>query len=52
MTAWYECCGEWFPDALGKYGCPICCGEKVARYRTAPATPQPEHTEVQYAEQA
>lgn len=52
MTAMYECCGGTFPESLGKYGCPLCCGEKVARYRTAPANPQPEHTEAQYAEQA
>lgn len=33
MSAWYECCGGRFPEALGKYGCPLCCGEKVAQYR-------------------
>jgi hypothetical protein len=27
----YKCCGIRFPLALGKYGCPNCCGDRVAR---------------------
>lgn len=27
----YECCGLRFPDSLGKYGCPNCCGERRAK---------------------
>src|SRR5687767_9495348 len=27
----YECCGSRFPDALGKYGCPDCCGDNIAQ---------------------
>lgn len=32
------CCGETLPDHLGKYGCPNCGGEKVARPRWANQT--------------
>ena len=36
MLDWYECCGETFPTSLGKYGCPNCEGDKVARLKVAP----------------
>lgn len=35
----WRCCGVRFPFALGKYGCPNCNGEKVARPCWANQTP-------------
>lgn len=33
---WYACsCGYHFPEELGKYGCPNCCGDGRARRKTA-----------------
>jgi hypothetical protein len=29
----YECCGIRFPEALGKYGCPNCNGDKIAKLK-------------------
>ena len=31
---YYECgCGYEFDESLGKYGCPDCCGENVAKLK-------------------
>jgi hypothetical protein len=35
----YSCCGSRFPYALGKYGCPNCCGENKAKMVWANQTP-------------
>ncbi len=38
---WYACrCGHAFPEDLGKYGCPNCCGENTARLKTVADGPR------------
>lgn len=32
------CCGNVLPEGVGKYGCPNCCGEKIAKSRWANQT--------------
>ncbi len=41
IPAWYACrCGHAFPEDLGKYGCPNCCGENTARLKTVADGPR------------
>lgn len=36
----YECCGVSFDVSLGKYGCPNCEGDRVARLKSTPDGPR------------
>jgi hypothetical protein len=33
VSRFYQCCGIEFPEELGKYGCPNCNGDHVAKLK-------------------
>ena len=40
LVEWFECCGSRLHVSLGKYGCPNCEGQKVARLKQAADGPR------------
>lgn len=40
LVSWYECCDIRFAEALGKYGCPNCEGDSIARLKTSKDSPR------------